>query len=39
MDYKKGNKLLLLKIENFKRGIGIAEISHETRRDLTGVVM
>jgi len=36
MDYKKGNKTSVLKTENFKRRIGIAEKCHETRRDHVG---
>jgi len=36
MDYKKGNKLVSLKIENFKRRIGIAEKTYKTRRDRWG---
>jgi len=33
MDCKKGNNYSVIKIENFKRRIGIAEKSLETRRD------
>jgi len=38
MNYKKGNKLVQLKFENFKRGIGIAE-KLTKQEGIAGVVM